>query len=499
MIKACIFDLDGTLADTLESMAVAANDALKSAGYEALPVENYKYYAGDGAKTLVERALLDAVRLRFKDGTEDHFGNDVLKDFDKVYELYSARFKEDCTYKVTVFDGIREMLDALKLRGIKTAVLSNKPHDRVIDVITKLFGTDVFNFVLGQKDSIPKKPDPAGALMCAKALKVMPGECMYIGDTNVDMRTGNAAGMYTVGVLWGFRTQKELEENQAHHIVETPKQIVELADRKNEGITVAAPVRLIVSDVDGTLVKNGQKYLEDGFMETVNALMERSVTFAVASGRQRQSIEELFAGSKRPLYMICENGGNLYYNGKDLDFHAFSEEMYQEIYREVRNYCPGICFAMAAPDNYYTESRSQEFAKTLADKYFFKVQAVDDLEHLKLPVCKIAVYTENDVQKLARHFQELWSDRMEIAVSGDRWVDFNPKGTNKGAGVKKLQELLGVTKEETMVFGDNENDVSMMSRALYSCAVSNAKPAAKRAAAYETESVLEELKKLLER
>ena len=85
MIKACIFDLDGTLADTLESMAVAANDALKSAGYEALPVENYKYYAGDGAKTLVERALLDAVRLRFKDGTEDHFGNDVLKDFDKVY------------------------------------------------------------------------------------------------------------------------------------------------------------------------------------------------------------------------------------------------------------------------------------------------------------------------------------------------------------------------------------------------------------------------------
>lgn len=499
MIKACIFDLDGTLADTLESMAVAANDALKRAGYEALPVENYKYYAGDGAKTLVERALLDAAKLRFKEGQSDQLGNAVLKDFDKVYELYSACFKEDCTYKAAVFDGIREMLDALKLRGIKTAVLSNKPHDRVIDVITKLFGTDVFNFVLGQKDSIPKKPDPAGALMCAKALKVMPGECMYFGDTNVDMLTGNAAGMYTVGVLWGFRTQRELEENQAHHIVGTPKQIVELVDRKNEGMTVTVPVKLIVSDVDGTLVKNGQKYLEAGFMEAVNALSERGVTFAVASGRQRQSIEELFAGSKSPLYIICENGGKLCYNGKDLDFHAFSTEMYQEIYREVKAYCPGICFVMAAPDAYYTESESREFAKVLAEKYFFKVRAVDDLGHLKLPVCKIAVYTENDVSKLARHFQEIWSDRMEIAVSGDRWVDFTPKGTDKGAGVKKLQELLGVTKDETMVFGDNENDASMMDCALYSCAVSNALPAAKRAARYETESVLGELKKLLER
>lgn len=529
MIKACIFDLDGTLADTLESMAIAANDALGAVGYQALPVENYKYYAGDGAKTLVERALFDAARLRFPEGA-DHLaapadvtaGADAFaaapsasapapglaaadspalaaarRDFEQVYELYSARFKEDCTYKVRIFDGIMEMLKGLKARKIKTAVLSNKPHERVLDVIGKLFGEGVFDAVQGQQDQIPKKPDPAGALMIAETLGVLPQECMYFGDTNVDMQTGNAAGMDTVGVLWGFRTRQELEENQAHHILAHPRQILALMDRKNEGIVVTTPVRLIVSDVDGTLVKNGQKYLEDGFIDTVNALMDQGITFAVASGRQRQSIQDLFAGTARPLYMICENGGNLHYDGKDLDFHAFSREMYQEIFRSVRAYRPDAFFAMAAPDYYYTENTHPEFANTLANKYFFRVRQVEDLEHLPLPVCKIAVYIEDNIQAVGLHFQKMWGDRMEIAVSGDYWVDFTPKGIGKGSGVTKLQELLGVRPEETMVFGDNENDVSMMRCAAYSCAVSSALPAAKRAARYETDNVLSELKKLL--
>lgn len=492
MIKACIFDLDGTLADTLESMAVAANDALQSMGYPPLPVENYKYYAGDGAKVLATRALKDSAILCGKSPESA-----MESDFEKVYDLYSRRFKVDCTYKVAVFDKVPEMLHDLKSRGIKIAVLSNKPHDRVLDVISKLFGDGVFDHVQGQMDTLPKKPDPAGALMTAKILGVKPEECMYFGDTNVDMQTGNAAGMYTAGVLWGFRTREELEKNQAHHILKAPEDIVELVDMKNNGMDIVTPVRLIVSDVDGTLVKNGQKYLEDGFIDTVNTLMDHGFVFAVASGRQRSSIQELFEGSKYPLYMICENGGNLYYDGKDLDFHAFSDEMYREIVRAVKDFCPDAFFAMAAADYYYTESNNTEFAHDLASKYFFKVREVDDLLNLGKPVCKIAVYTESDVVRFAQHFQQIWSDRMEIAVSGDRWIDFNPKGIGKGNGVRKLQEILGITEGETMVFGDNENDVSMMKCAAYSCAVSNAKPAAKRAARFETESVLSELKKLL--
>ncbi len=223
MIKACIFDLDGTLADTLESMAIAANEALEQAGLRALPVDHYKYYAGDGAKTLVERAMKDA-------------GDPDLVHFDAVYRSYSQKFEKDCTYKVKVYDGIFQMLEGLRSRGIKTAVLSNKPHARALDVIRKLFGTEIFDHVQGQQDNIPKKPDPAGALMTARLLGVKPEECMYFGDTNVDMKTGNGAGMYTVGVLWGFRTRQELEENQAHHILSSPYQITDLVDMKNHGM-----------------------------------------------------------------------------------------------------------------------------------------------------------------------------------------------------------------------------------------------------------------------
>ncbi len=492
MIKACIFDLDGTLADTLESMAVAANDALEAAGYPALPVDNYKYYAGDGAKTLVERALKDAAAACHKDVQMA-----MTKDFDRIYGMYSDRFREDCTYKVTVYEGILAMLLELRHRGIKTAVLSNKPHERVLDVIGKLFGEGWFDHVLGQQETVPKKPNPAGALITAKALGVSPDECMYFGDTNVDMQTGNAAGMDTVGVLWGFRTRAELEENQAHHIAAHPQDIVALVDMKNNGMCIDTPVRLIVSDVDGTLVKSGHKYLEDGMIDTINALADKGIVFAVASGRQRQSITELFEGVKKPIYMICENGGNICYDGRDLDFHGFSEKQYRQIVRAVKAYCPDAFFAMAAPDYYYTEKNDTDFADTLAKKYFFRVKCVDNIELLQQPVCKIAVYTKTDVWTFARHFRQMWPDSMEIAVSGDRWIDFNPIGVNKGSGVRRLQEILGITASETMVFGDNENDVPMMGCAKFSCAVSNALPAAKRAAHFETGSVLNELKKVL--
>ncbi len=218
MIKACIFDLDGTLADTVESIACAGNRALESVGFKPLPMENYKYYAGDGAKTLVERALLAA-------------GDKELLKLNEAFEIYTDFFKADCTYKVTVFDGIYEVIQKLKAEKIKVTVLSNKPHERTLDVIHKLFGENVFDVVWGQKDSVPKKPDPTSALMTAQQLGVDPKECLYIGDTDVDMQTGTGAGMLTVGVLWGFRDREELENNGAHYIIQHPNEIYELAVR----------------------------------------------------------------------------------------------------------------------------------------------------------------------------------------------------------------------------------------------------------------------------
>ena len=208
-MKACIFDLDGTLCNTLDSMAISANQCIEPLGYDPLPAENFKYYAGDGARTLVERALRDA-------------GDPELIHIEEVFKAYKDIFDKDCTYKVTIYEGIKECLETLKSKGLKLAVLSNKPHAQTVKVIEKLFGPDVFDWVQGQQEGIEKKPDPAGAFAIAKAFDVLPEECMYVGDTNVDMMTGNRAGMFTIGVLWGFRTREELLENNAHALVEHP-------------------------------------------------------------------------------------------------------------------------------------------------------------------------------------------------------------------------------------------------------------------------------------
>jgi phosphoglycolate phosphatase len=219
-MKACIFDLDGTLANTLESMAICANQVIEPLGYGPLPVENFKYYAGDGAKTLIERVLVDA-------------GDKDLVHLEEVFKAYSAIFDKDCTYKVVVYDGIKETLAELKKMGMKLAVLSNKPHAQTKKVISNLFGDGIFDWVQGQQEGIEKKPDPSGALTIAKTFEILPEQCMYIGDTNVDMMTGNRAGMFTVGVLWGFRDRKELLENHAHALAERPEDLVRLCTSKN--------------------------------------------------------------------------------------------------------------------------------------------------------------------------------------------------------------------------------------------------------------------------
>ncbi len=213
--KGMVFDLDGTLADTLESIGVAGNKALEACGLREQPIENYRYFAGDGAKVLIRRILAAA-------GDEEGLW------FEKAYTEYKLIFQKDCTYKVKLYDGIWEMLQEVKKKGIKIAVVSNKPHEQAVDVVEKLFGAGFFDMVAGQREGIARKPDPVGALEAARQFGLRPEECMYIGDTNVDMETGRRAGMFTVGVLWGFRNREELETNHADYIIAQPKELLEL-------------------------------------------------------------------------------------------------------------------------------------------------------------------------------------------------------------------------------------------------------------------------------
>lgn len=219
--KAAIFDLDGTVADTVVSIATASNLTLEHVGLEPRPVEEYKFYAGDGADTLIQRALLAA-------------GDVEGALYGEAYAYYQTIFEEYCTYKVKAFDGMKETLDTMKNEGLRLAVFTNKPHARAIRVLEEVFGEGYFDVILGQRPGYPKKPDPTGLYDIMEVLAVEAKECIYVGDTNVDMQTGNQAGIFTVGVLWGFRDRQELEENHAHALVEHPEELLGLILKRDE-------------------------------------------------------------------------------------------------------------------------------------------------------------------------------------------------------------------------------------------------------------------------
>lgn len=216
--RACIFDLDGTLCDSVESIAWSGNHMLADLGMRQASLEDYKIFVGDGVDVLMHRLL------RFG-------GDEEASRFEEAKRIYTNYFREGCLYNVKAYPGIMEALAELKRRGAKTAVLSNKPHENTKEVIDRVFGLDTFDLVQGQSDLFPRKPAPDGALSLARQLKAAPEECLYVGDTGTDMRTGRAAGMYTVGVLWGFRGREELEREGADRIIADAAELTEIYGR----------------------------------------------------------------------------------------------------------------------------------------------------------------------------------------------------------------------------------------------------------------------------
>ena len=218
MYKACIFDLDGTLTDTLESLTYSVNETLSELHLPAITSEQCKSFVGSGARYLIERALQAS-------------GDQDLVHIEEAMKIYGRIFKVNCTYKVAPYDGIVDMLEKLKEAGVKLAVLSNKPHLQTVDVVAKFFDEGLFSYVQGQQEGIPRKPDPTAARMLAELMGVEPKECVYIGDSDVDMQTGNAANMETVGVTWGFRPKELLLEHGAKHIMNHPKELISIVEK----------------------------------------------------------------------------------------------------------------------------------------------------------------------------------------------------------------------------------------------------------------------------
>ena len=214
MIQGVIFDLDGTLLNTLPSIAFYGNQALEKHGLPTIETEEYKYMVGEGAKLLVERML------QYVDADPAMF--------DEVYADYRAAYDANPAHKTAYYDGILDLLGRFQKWGVHMAVFSNKPDEQVQGVIKAFFPEDTFEVILGAHEGLPRKPDPAGVYQICEAMQVKPQKCMYIGDTATDMETGKAGGCLTVGVSWGFRTIQELLDAGAYAVAEEPIELMQL-------------------------------------------------------------------------------------------------------------------------------------------------------------------------------------------------------------------------------------------------------------------------------
>ena len=210
--RAALFDLDGTLLDTLDDLANSTNTVLERAGFPAHPTPAYKTFVGDGLRRLIERTLPETSR---DDGT-------VVKVMGAMREEYGHRWAEE----TRPYAGVESMLGGLEELGVRTAILSNKPDDFMKMCVAKLLPGRAFEVVMGARDGVPPKPDPAGAIEIAGRMGLAPVDFLYLGDTNTDMRTALAAGMFAVGALWGFRSEAELREAGAQELVARPDDVL---------------------------------------------------------------------------------------------------------------------------------------------------------------------------------------------------------------------------------------------------------------------------------
>jgi phosphoglycolate phosphatase len=209
---AVLFDLDGTLADTLADLANAVNHALTTLGLPTHPRPAYRHMVGDGARVLIERAL-PATR---RDLT------------DQALALMRAHYEAHCFDETRLYPGIAELMVELQKRGPVLAVCSNKPDEFTKRMIARYFPEEPFDVVLGHRPQMALKPNPAGPLEIAQTVGIRPGEWLYLGDTNTDMRTAIAAGMFPVGVLWGFRDRAELIASGAKELLAHPLELLRL-------------------------------------------------------------------------------------------------------------------------------------------------------------------------------------------------------------------------------------------------------------------------------
>lgn len=211
MKKGCLFDLDGTLVDSLEDLALSTNAMLEMHHLPRHDISAYNHFVGNGVRKLVERAI----------GSEhSDILEECLQDFYKIYD-------EHCLDYTKPYSGMKELITQLHRDGMKLGVITNKPHHLAIRIVEQCF-PGMFTVILGQQDIYPTKPHPESTCIALLNMKLSRQDCYFVGDSDVDIETGDSLDMETIGVTWGFRGRNELEDAGATHVVETPSQILEI-------------------------------------------------------------------------------------------------------------------------------------------------------------------------------------------------------------------------------------------------------------------------------
>ncbi len=213
-----IFDLDGTLLNTIDDLAMSTNHALRQYGYPEHDLPAYRYFVGNGITKLIERALPEEAR---KENT--------ITQLRTAFVTYYQKHKTDLTHP---YPGIPELLHTLHRQGIRLAVASNKYQQGTVELIRHFFGNNLFSIVLGQRENVPVKPDPAIIEDILTFTAIPKSETLYVGDSGVDMQTARNSALTSIGVTWGFRPRRELEVNGANFIADSPEEITVLINTR---------------------------------------------------------------------------------------------------------------------------------------------------------------------------------------------------------------------------------------------------------------------------
>lgn len=259
-------------------------------------------------------------------------------------------------------------------------------------------------------------------------------------------------------------------------------------------------IKLIVSDIDGTLLEDGQHTLNPELFEVIRKLRENGLQFAAASGRQWGSIETVFEPVKEKIFYLSDNGAYVGCHGRQLFVNTIDRELVKDMVRDIR--AAGLDVMISGPDVVYLDTPNEEFYRWLVDGYKFRVKRVEDILQVEDQFIKVSAYKQTDVEGATKALREKYQDKLKITISGDMWMDCMATGVNKGVAVKLLQESLDILPEETMAFGDQMNDIEMLESVYYSFAIGNARPEVKKVARFEADTnvndgVLKILKLLL--